>query len=71
MVKRDYYEILEVTRTATGEEIKKAYRQLALKYHPDRTPGDKEAEDKFKEASEAYEILRDPEKRSHNDRFGH
>ena len=71
MVKRDYYEILEVTKTANGEEIKKAYRQMALKYHPDRTPGDKEAEDKFKEASEAYEILRDSEKRSLYDRFGH
>ena len=71
MVKRDYYEILEITKTATGEEIKKAYRQMALKYHPDRSPGDQEAEDKFKEASEAYEILRDTEKRSLYDQFGH
>jgi len=71
MVKRDYYEILGVSRNANGEEIKKAYRQMALQYHPDRNPGDREAEEKFKEASEAYEVLRDPEKRSLYDRFGH
>jgi len=71
MVKRDYYEILGVSRNANGEEIKKAYRQMALQYHPDRNPGDRESEEKFKEASEAYEVLRDPEKRSLYDRFGH
>lgn len=71
MVKHDYYEILGVSRNATDEEIKKAYRQMALKYHPDRTPGDKEAEEKFKEAAEAYEVLKDTEKRSLYDHFGH
>ncbi len=60
---KDYYQILEIGRNATEDEIKKSYRQLALKYHPDRNPGDKAAEEKFKEASEAYEVLRDPEKR--------
>lgn len=69
--KRDYYEVLGVGRNATEEEIKKAYRQLALKYHPDRNPGDKSAEEKFKEVAEAYEVLRDPEKRARYDRFGH
>ncbi len=69
--KRDYYEILGVSRTATKEEIKKAYRRLALKYHPDRNPGDKEAEEKFKEAAEAYEVLSDDEKRRIYDQFGH
>ncbi len=69
--KRDYYEVLGVSRNATQEEIKKAYRQLALKYHPDRNPGNKEAEEKFKEAAEAYAVLSDPEKRAHYDRFGH
>ena len=68
---RDYYEILDVGRDADGETIKKAYRKLALKYHPDRNGGAKEAEEKFKEATEAYEVLRDPEKRSAYDRFGH
>jgi molecular chaperone DnaJ len=71
MTKRDYYEILGVGRSATEDEIKKAYRALALKHHPDRNQGDKESEEKFKEAAEAYEILRDPEKRQLYDRFGH
>ncbi len=71
MRKRDYYEILGVSRTATKEEIKKAYRRLALKYHPDRNPGDKEAEEKFKEAAEAYEVLSDDQKRAIYDRYGH
>jgi molecular chaperone DnaJ len=68
---RDYYEILGVARGADAESIKKAYRRLALQYHPDRNSGDKEAEDKFKEATEAYEVLRDPEKRAAYDRYGH
>jgi molecular chaperone DnaJ len=71
MAKRDYYEVLGLRRNASAEEIKKAYRQMALKHHPDRNPGDKEAEDKFKEAAEAYSVLIDAEKRSVYDRFGH
>lgn len=71
MAKRDYYEVLGVNREASDDEIKKAYRKLAMKYHPDRNPGDKEAEDRFKEAAEAYEVLRDPEKRQRYERFGH
>ncbi|NOY88437.1 MAG: molecular chaperone DnaJ [FCB group bacterium] len=71
MDKRDYYEILGVDRSASEVEIKSAYRKLALKYHPDRNPGDKQAEDKFKEATEAYEILKDPQKRQTYDQFGH
>src|SRR5436309_8381916 len=70
-MKRDYYEILSVERTATVEEIKKAYRKLALQYHPDRNPDNKEAEEKFKEATEAYEVLSDGDKRARYDRFGH
>ena len=71
MSKRDYYEILGVTKGAAEIEIKKAYRQMALKFHPDKNPGDKEAEDKFKEAAEAYEILSNAEKRQRYDQFGH
>lgn len=71
MSKRDYYEMLEVAKTATVEEIKKAYRKKAIQYHPDKNPGDKEAEEKFKEAAEAYEVLSDPDKRSRYDQFGH
>ena len=71
MAKRDYYEILRLSRDAGEDEIKKAYRKLAVKYHPDKNPGDKEAEEKFKEISEAYEVLRDKEKRAQYDRFGH
>ncbi|MFZ9943427.1 MAG: molecular chaperone DnaJ [Bacteroidia bacterium] len=71
MAKRDYYEILGVERGAGEGDIKKAYRQMALKYHPDKNPGDKEAEDKFKEAAEAYEVLSDAEKRRRYDQFGH
>jgi molecular chaperone DnaJ len=71
MIKKDYYEVLGITRDASAELIKKSYRHLALKYHPDRNPGDKESEDKFKEAAEAYSVLIDPEKRSIYDRFGH
>ena len=69
--KRDYYEILDVNRDADEDEIKKAYRKLAIKYHPDKNPGDQEAESKFKEATEAYEVLRTHEKRQLYDRFGH
>ena len=69
--KRDYYEVLGVNRTAAEAELKATYRKLALKYHPDRNPGDKEAEDKFKEAAEAYEVLHDPEKRAIYDQYGH
>jgi molecular chaperone DnaJ len=71
MSKRDYYEVLEVSKNASAEEIKKAYRKKALKYHPDKNPGNKEAEDKFKEAAEAYEVLGNSEKRQRYDQFGH
>lgn len=71
MEKRDYYEVLGVKRDASPEEIKKAYRQLALKYHPDKNPGNKEAEENFKQASEAYQVLSNDETRARYDRFGH
>ena len=71
MSKRDYYDVLGVSKNATPDEMKKAYRKLALQYHPDRNPGDKEAEEKFKEAAEAYDVLSTPEKKAKYDQFGH
>ncbi len=71
MSKRDYYEVLGIGKSASADEIKKSYRKVAMQYHPDRNPGDKAAEEKFKEAAEAYEILSDPDKRAQYDRFGH
>ncbi len=71
MTQRDYYEILEISKDASDAEIKKAYRKMALKHHPDKNPGDAKAEEKFKEAAEAYEVLKDPDKRSRYDRYGH
>ena len=71
MAKKDYYEVLGVDKSASADEIKKAYRKLAVKYHPDKNPGDKEAEEKFKEAAEAYSILSDPDKKAKYDQFGH
>jgi molecular chaperone DnaJ len=70
MAKRDYYEVLGISKGASEDEIKKAYRKIAIKYHPDRNPGDKEAEEKFKEAAEAYDVLHDPQKRQTYDQFG-
>lgn len=70
MAKRDYYEVLGLDKNASEDEIKKAYRRLAIKYHPDKNPGDKEAEEKFKEAAEAYDVLHDPQKRQQYDQFG-
>src|SRR5437588_11856137 len=69
--KRDYYEVLSVGRNATDEEIKRTYRKLAVKFHPDKNPDDPHAEEKFKELGEAYDVLMDPEKRAAYDRFGH
>ena len=71
MSKRDFYEILGVSKSASTDEIKKAYRKVAMQFHPDRNPGDKQAEEKFKEAAEAYEILSDGDKKAKYDRFGH
>src|ERR1700690_4073309 len=71
MAKRDYYEILEVTREETADGIKKSYRRLAVKYHPDKNPGDKVAEENFKELGEAYEVLNDAQKRAAYDQYGH
>src|ERR1044072_4385877 len=71
MSKRDYYEVLGVGKSASADEIKKSYRKVAMQFHPDRNPGDKAAEEKFKEAAEAYEVLSDADKRAQYDRFGH
>uniref|UniRef100_UPI003216EA25 molecular chaperone DnaJ n=1 Tax=uncultured Draconibacterium sp. TaxID=1573823 RepID=UPI003216EA25 len=71
MAKRDYYEVLDVSKSASAEEIKKAYRKKAIQYHPDKNPGDKQAEENFKEAAEAYEVLSNPEKKQRYDQFGH
>ena len=71
MAKRDFYDILEITKSASADEIKKAYRKMAIKYHPDKNPGNKEAEEKFKEAAEAYEVLSDAQKKQRYDQYGH
>jgi molecular chaperone DnaJ len=71
MAKRDYYEILGVAKSSSSDEIKKAYRKIAIKYHPDKNPDDPSSEDKFKEAAEAYEVLSNPEKKRRYDQFGH
>ena len=70
-MKRDYYEVLGVPKDAAADVLKKAYRKLAMKYHPDKNPGDKAAEEKFKEAAEAYDVLSNPDKRARYDQFGH
>ena len=71
MAKRDYYEVLGVAKGASADEIKKSYRKIALQFHPDRNPGDKASEEKFKEAAEAYDTLSNPDKRAQYDRYGH
>ncbi len=71
MAKRDYYDTLGIQKGASASEIKKAYRKMAVKFHPDKNPDDKSAEDKFKEAAEAYEILSDPDKKARFDQYGH
>ena len=70
-MKEDYYKVLGVSKSASASEIKKAYRKMAIKYHPDKNPGDKAAEERFKEAAEAYDVLSNPEKKSKYDQFGH
>ncbi|MDD3211605.1 DnaJ domain-containing protein, partial [Bacteroides graminisolvens] len=71
MEKRDYYEVLGVSKDATADQIKKAYRKKAIEFHPDKNPGDKTAEEKFKEAAEAYDVLSNPDKKARYDQFGH
>ena len=71
MSKKDYYEVLEISKSASPEEIKKAYRKMAIKFHPDKNPGDSAAEEKFKEAAEAYEVLSDGNKKARYDQYGH